>query len=691
MAKAIVVTVLIALTVLFIGVADDRAASANHGSNVGTIALKATSTVPASDVDSATIGSQVAVHVHDQSLAAAQSTTVTVTSDTDNVGIVVILAEVAANTTTFTGFFTLSTATNAAAGTLAATVGDTVTAKYTDTNNEFLQNLTLTDSLLVVSPSDADLALTKTASPDPVDVGQSLTYTVTITNAGPAEASGVTLTDVLTGGQSFSASTPSQGSCSESQGTVTCDLGTMAASATSTVTIVVVPSKAGLLGNTADVFSTTNDPFTTNNSATTITTVLDASLVDTQGPQISNLSPGDGTITSQSTLAYTADITDLGSGVDLDTAVFLVNTTADNVAAAAFVDPFTSFTFIEDAEGNITGITLTLAGLTLANEVWITVRASDVAGNETTFDADAVTPGIQMASIVIDTTSPLLEDAFTGVWYEPVNQVLNFNDPRKILVTFSDNLTNLDPGSISAADFTVQNHTVVQADWFDDEPATSTGPGLGTVAIRQSVFLTLQNQLGLDETPTVTIVGDGVTDQAGNVLTVGSTTALDRITVLDADLSVAKSDSRDPVIAATNLSYTLTVANSGPSDATGVTLTDTLPAELTFISSTPGSPTCTESGGTVTCNFGALDSGASTTTIMSVAVIASSTVFVINNTASVTANEADPDTTDNSVLESTTVIPYEGFPSLSWWSLVAMAVTMVLLVLWRLRQRGAAW
>src|SRR5205085_2811754 len=50
------------------------------------------------------------------------------------------------------------------------------------------------------------------------------------------------------------------------------------------------------------------------------------------------------------------------------------------------------------------------------------------------------------------------------------------------------------------------------------------------------------------------------------------------------DVSVAKSDSPDPIIVGSNLTYTITVNNGGPSNAAGVTLTDILPANTTFVS-----------------------------------------------------------------------------------------------------------
>jgi uncharacterized repeat protein (TIGR01451 family) len=123
------------------------------------------------------------------------------------------------------------------------------------------------------APPSADVAVTLSDSPDPVQVGQTLTYTISVRNNGPDTASAVTLTDTLPAGVSFVSATPSQGSCSGTS-TLSCALGTLANTATATVTLRVNPTTTNTaLANTASATTTTTDPTTNNNSATTTTTV----------------------------------------------------------------------------------------------------------------------------------------------------------------------------------------------------------------------------------------------------------------------------------------------------------------------------------------------------------------------------------------------------------------------------------
>jgi uncharacterized repeat protein (TIGR01451 family) len=137
--------------------------------------------------------------------------------------------------------------------------------------------------LVTQEGSKADLALTKTDSPDPVTAGKTLTYTVIVANNGPDTATGVTLTDTLPGGVTFVSATPSQGSCSGTS-TITCNLGTLVNKATATVTVVVEPAAAGGISNTATVTSSVSDPNTANNTATVVTTVVNPPSIRVTAP-----------------------------------------------------------------------------------------------------------------------------------------------------------------------------------------------------------------------------------------------------------------------------------------------------------------------------------------------------------------------------------------------------------------------
>ena len=93
--------------------------------------------------------------------------------------------------------------------------------------------------------TSADLAIGMTASPDPATAGLPLTYTLTVTNNGPDPATGVRLIDRMPAEiVTVNSATPSQGSCTVVSAffhEVRCDLGSLAAAAVATATIVVTP------------------------------------------------------------------------------------------------------------------------------------------------------------------------------------------------------------------------------------------------------------------------------------------------------------------------------------------------------------------------------------------------------------------------------------------------------------------
>ena len=70
--------------------------------------------------------------------------------------------------------------------------------------------------------------------------------------------------------------------------------------------------------------------------------------------------------------------------------------------------------------------------------------------------------------------------------------------------------------------------------------------------------------------------------------------------ITQSDLAIVKSASPNPAIAGNALTYTLAASNLGPSNDTGVTITDTLPAGVTYASATSSVGTASQTGGTVT-------------------------------------------------------------------------------------------
>ena len=123
------------------------------------------------------------------------------------------------------------------------------------------------------------------------------------------------------------------------------------------------------------------------------------------------------------------------------------------------------------------------------------------------------------------------------------------------------------------------------------------------------------------------------------------------LTEKPADLAITKVDSSDPITAGSDLTYTLTVTNNGPNPASGVTVVDNLPAGVTLRSSTASQGSC--SGTTnVTCSLGDLASGASATVTI---VVTTSTAGTLSNSASVSGNQPDPNSANNSATQQTTV------------------------------------
>ncbi len=122
----------------------------------------------------------------------------------------------------------------------------------------------------------------------------------------------------------------------------------------------------------------------------------------------------------------------------------------------------------------------------------------------------------------------------------------------------------------------------------------------------------------------------------------------------DADLSVTMLASPTPVFIFSTLTYQIQVKNYGLNSATTSTLTDTLPASLTFVSATTSQGTCT-GGLNLTCNFGTI--AVNGTVNVTITVTSPSAATALTNTASVTTARVDPVTTNNSATAITVVQP----------------------------------
>jgi uncharacterized repeat protein (TIGR01451 family) len=119
----------------------------------------------------------------------------------------------------------------------------------------------------VVNPK-ADLSITKSVSPDPVVIGQNITYTLVAKNLGPSPATGVTVIDPLPAGLTYVSASSTAGTCSEMNGTVTCNIGNLAKNATANINIVATTGAGGTISNIATVSASEADIISGNNTAT---------------------------------------------------------------------------------------------------------------------------------------------------------------------------------------------------------------------------------------------------------------------------------------------------------------------------------------------------------------------------------------------------------------------------------------
>ena len=172
--------------------------------------------------------------------------------------------------------------------------------------------------------------------------------------------------------------------------------------------------------------------------------------------------------------------------------------------------------------------------------------------------------------------------------------------------------------------------------------------------------------IGVAPTITIMVTAPAATGSISNTASVSSIT-VDSIgsnnsatettdmVLREADLSITKTDSVDPVATGTVFSYVLTVTNTGPIAATDVQVQDSLPAGVNFVSASGSGWGCNLASITVTCTRASLAIGvAPAITIM---VTAPAATGSISNTASVSSITTDPNGSNNFGPEVTDAVP----------------------------------
>ncbi|GIX00173.1 MAG: hypothetical protein KatS3mg111_3505 [Pirellulaceae bacterium] len=269
--------------------------------------------------------------------------------------------------------------------------------------------------------ANIDLQVTKADNVDPVVAGQSLIYTIVVTNNGPSTANGVTVTDVLPSGVTFTSVTASQGTASHSGGTITAQLGTLAPNATATVTVNVEVNgdTRGSLTNTATVSADETDTDQTNDSATQVTDVN--ANVDLEVTKTDSTDP----VAASGTLTYTITVTNNGpstaTGVvvndTLPAGLTFVsgNSTVGTVSNSGNAVTVNVGTLASGASATIT-INATVnsdATGTLSNTATATAAESDTdsTNNSATQETAIAVPGSISGTVFLDRDNDGVQDA----------------------------------------------------------------------------------------------------------------------------------------------------------------------------------------------------------------------------------------------------------------------------------------
>ncbi|MEW6682907.1 MAG: DUF11 domain-containing protein [Nitrospirota bacterium] len=504
-----------------------------------------------------------------------------------------------------------------------------------------------------VYPS-ANLSIVKNDSPDPAYVGENLTYTMTVYNAGPNTATNVSVTDTLPAGVDLVTFYVSQGTgCTQGTGTVTCNLGTLTKWSSATVTIVVKPTTAGTLTNTAAVSSTTHDPSSGNNTSTATTTVYPSANLS-----ITKTGPSTG-IVGQS-ISYTIVVSNAGPSAATGVSV------TDNLPAGVTYGS-ASWTGASTGTCTFASPTVTCSIGTLASGASVTITITVTPTVNGTLNNSATVSSPTWDPTPGDHTTPPVTTTVTS----SADLAITKSGPGSATVgapfSYTIGVSNAGPSAatgVSVTDSLPTGLTYGSATWTGASSGTCTFSSptvtcsIGTLASGASVTITIT------VTPTVngtlnnsaTVSSPTPDPNSGN----NTTPPVSTTVTSSADLTISKFGPSTATVGQP-MAYTIGVSNAGPSPATGVTVTDTLPAGVTYGSATwtgASSGTCAFANPTVTCSIGTLASGASVTITITVTPTATGT---LNNSATVSSPTSDPTPGDHTTPTVQTTV--SGTPS----------------------------
>ena len=516
----------------------------------------------------------------------------------------------------------------------------------------------------------ADLRVTKTDSPDPVIAGEELFYTVTVTNDGPDGSAGAVVVDDLPDQVTYLSD---DGGCTYAalEHRLTCPVGDVPVGESRSFVIktrvhsdTVVDEDDGtlLIENVVSVSGASVDSALSNNAFTQRTFVQERADL-----KITKVCKPDGQLPAGQTGTCTIFIDNLGPSSARDIVV-----TDANLSDGAF-----TIGTVTPSQGTcglpVSGvITCQLGDLDAASassigRATITV---EVSANEAVDINDVVTVTSPTPDPVTSNNQAQESISVMAVADLSIDKAGPATGTAGTDISYTLSIANEGPSTARGVVITDVLSAGVKILAVSGSGGASCNAGVPGDAALPTVCSFGNLASGATRTMTIQVhILPGFTGPLHNDARVSSDTFdndlsdnLDTVVTdvaASADLSITKTDSPDPVLAGNDLTYTITVTNGGPSTATGVKVTDTLPAGTTFVAGVDGNGAticALVQPGSVVCDLGTMEPGATITIYLTVTVDPSlPPTAVLQNTASVSSPTPDPDPADNSAGASTDV------------------------------------